>query len=347
MSAANAAAIAAVLNQRFDDELVSQINRSTPVFQVLPVKKATSPVLQWVAKFGTAATPSTAALADGAAVSTFNSDVKVPALLDYTVYHDAFGVTGLAVGKAAAAGNPAQIANLFTEEMAESIPRLALAVAQDIYSGPGTGNRMLGMTATAGGVRAAGVYAGIDRASRTQWAGNELANGGTKRDLSIKLMRTMRTTIYVASGFKPDFILCSPAIHEVYGDLLGDKRRYMEDVTIRGRKIVLDGGYAVLEFDGIPVIEDVSAPDAMIFGNSRFMDVFQLPSPEDAVNRAMGQVELKGTEEEVYGETNTKLSARCQPLQIGGDLYNFANYCYPQVRVRRPNSTGYLTDLNT
>lgn len=347
MSAANAAAIASSLNQRFEDQLASQINRSTPVFQVLPVKQATSPIIQWVAKFGTAGSPSTAALADGAAVSTFNSDVKVPASLDYTIYHDAFGVTGLAVSKAMVAGNPAQLANLFEEEMAESIPRLAMAVAQDIYSGPGTGNRMLGLTATAGGIRAAGTYAGIDRAARTQWAGNEDANGGVARALSIALMRRMRTTIYVASGFKPDFILCSPAIHEVYGNLLGDKRRYMEDVTLRGRKVVLDGGYQVLEFDGIPVIEDVSCPDAMIFGNSRFMDVFQLPSPTDAANRAAGQVALKGTEEEQFGETNTKLTARCQPLQVGGDLYNFANYAYVQVRVRRPQATGYLKDLST
>jgi hypothetical protein len=347
MSAANVAAIAAVLNQRFDDDLTSNINRSTPVFQILPVKKANSPVLQWAEKFGTAATPATAALADGAAVVTFNSDTKVPALLDYTTYHDAFGVTGMAVAKAAAAGNPQQIANLFEEEMRESIPRLAMAVAQDIYSGPGTGNRMLGITATAGGTRAAGTYAGINRGTFTQWSGNELANGGILRPLSIALMRRMRTTIYVASGLKPDFILCSPAIFEVYGNLLGDKRRYMEDVTLRGRKIVLDGGYQVLEFDGIPLIEDVSCPDAMIFGNSRYMDVFQLPSPEDAINRAMGQVELKGTEETQYGETNTKLTARCQPLQIGGDLYNFANYCYPQVRVKRPQATGFLTDLQT
>jgi hypothetical protein len=230
--------------------------------------------------------------------------------------------------------------------MAESIPRLAMAVAQDIYSGPGTGNRMLGLTATAGGLRAAGIYAGIDRSSRTQWAGNEDAAGGVVRPLSIALMRRMRTNIYNSSGFKPDFILCSPEVHEVYGLLLGDKRRYLEDVTIRGRKVVLDGGYQVLEFDGIPVIEDVSCTDnAMIFGNSRFIDVFQLPSLTDAVNRAMGDVDLKGTEEEQFGETNTKLTARCQPLAIDGDLYNFANYCYPQVRVRRANATGYLSDL--
>jgi len=345
MATVNTAAIAASLNKKFEPMLASQINRSTPVFQVLPVKRATTPIIQWVATFGTAA-PTTAAIAEGAAVTTFNSDAKVPASLDYTTYHDAFGVTGLAMAKAAVAGNPEQLANLFREEMEESLPRLAMAVAADIYSGPGTGNRLLGLAATAGGLRAAGTYAGIDRAVQTQWAGNELANGGILRPLSIGLMRRMRTNIYNASGKKPDFILCTPEVHEVYGLLLGDKRRYLEDVTIRGRKVVLDGGYQVLEFDGIPVIEDVSAPDnSMIFGNSRHVDVFQLPSLSDAVNRSSGDVSLKGTDEEQFGETNTKLTARVQPLKVSGDLYEFANYVYPQVRVHRPNATGFLADI--
>jgi len=345
MAVVNTAAIASSLNKKFEPMLTSQINRSTPVFQVLPVKRATTQLIQWVATFGVAA-PSTAAIAEGATVSTFNSDTKVPASLDYTTYHDAFGVTGMAMAKAAVSGNPEQLANLFREEMDESLPRLAMSVAADVYAGPGSSNRMLGLTATAGGLRAAGTYAGIDRGVQTQWAGNEMANGGVLRPLSIGLMRRMRTNIYNASGFKPDFILCSPEVHEVYGLLLGDKRRYLEDVTIRGRKVVLDGGFQVLEFDGIPVIEDVSATDnSMIFGNSRFIDVFQLPSLSDAVNRGIGDVALKGTEEEQFGETNTKLTARVQPLAIVGDQYTFANFCYPQVRARRPNATGYLSDL--
>lgn len=346
MAAVDSAAIASSLNKRFEDQLTSAINRSTPIFQVLPVKRATSPVIQWVAKFGTAA-PTTAAIAEGAAVSVYNSDSKVPATLDYTTYHDAFGVTGFAIAKALAAGNPAALADLFREEIMESLPRLAMSIAADIYSGPGSANRLLGLSSTAGGMKSTGTYAAINRATYSQWAGNELLNGGVLRALSIPLMRRMRTNIYKACGVKPDFILCSPEVHEAYGLLLGDKRRYLEDVTIRGRKVVLDGGFSVLEFDGMPVIEDVSAPaNAMLYGNSRVMDVFQLPSPVDAVNRASGEMALAGTEEEQFGETNTKLTARVQPLAVNGDLYNFALFCYPQVRVRKPNATGILGDID-
>jgi len=338
-------AISAVLNRRFDDALSSQINRSVILPQLVPVRRASSQVLQWVAKFGTAA-PTTAVIADGANVTVFNSDTKKPALLTFGTYHDAFGITGKAMASAAASGNPAELVNLFREEIEESIPRLASAMAVDFYKGTGVGENMTGLTATAGAIRGTGVYANIDRAAFPQWAGNEDAFGGVQRPLSIQLMRKMRRLIYTASGMKPDFILCDPTMHESYGELMGDKRQYHEDVTIRGRTVTLDGGYGALMFDKIPVIEDINAPpSSMLFLNSRTIDIQQLPSPADTVNRAQGEVGLKGTEEEQFGESNTSLTARVQPLAVNGDLFNFGLFAYPQIRSRRPNANGYLTDL--
>lgn len=344
MTTVNSSLIANSINKRFDDEITRNINRSTPLFSVLGVKRATTPVIQWVNKFNTSV-PSPA-IAEGAAVSTFNADTPVTASLDYTTYHDAFEVTGLAMAKALAAGNPQALTDLFREQLVELVPRLALAISADVYVGTGTSDRMIGLVATNGGVRATGTYAGINRGTYSQWAATESANGGVLRPLSLQLLRRQRTLAKKASGVAPDFYVASPEQFENYGNLLQDKRQFLEDVTIGGRKITLDGGYRALSFDGVPMFEDISCPTNDILGlHSACLDMFQLPSPADAVNRAIGSTELKGTHEDQFGAVSTGLTVRIQPLAIAGDKYPFACYVYPSVRVRKPQTMVRITDL--
>ena len=100
------ALIANALTQRFMDRIASTINRTVLLAQIAPVKndRGQGQNVQWDAKFGTSVGT---AIADGADVSTFNNDDKVPAVLQFAVMHDAFKLTGLARAVAAAAGNPA------------------------------------------------------------------------------------------------------------------------------------------------------------------------------------------------------------------------------------------------
>jgi hypothetical protein len=344
MATVNVAAIVDNIQKKFDDEITRHINRSTPVFNVLGVKRANGPVIQWVNTFNTS--PPTAPIGEGVAVTTFNTDTKVPATLDYTTYHDAFEITGLALAKAAAAGNPAAIADLFREEMTELIPRLALNIAQDVYTGTGASNEMIGLVATNGGIRSTGTYAGINRGTYSQWGATELANGGILRPLELRLLRRARRYAKEACGFAPDFYLTSTALFEAYEAILGDKRRYLEDVTIKGRKVTLDGGTRALSFDGVPVIEDISCPSTdWLGGQAEYLDIFQLPSPADMVNRSTGQVSLAGTPEHQYGATQSGLTARILPLPPAGDKYPFAVFVYPSVRVKKPNAFLRITDL--
>lgn len=344
----NLAAISTALNKRFDDQLQQNINRAIVLPHFIGSKNAISQVIQWDNKFGTAA-PTTAVISDGANVSVYNADSIVPALLNFGTYHDAFGLTGKAIAAALAAGNPAGLVNLYGEYLTQSLERLAMAIAVDFYSGTGATDHIMGLhDGTSGALLSTGTYATIDRGTYPQWAANLDANGGTGRDLSIPLMRKMARLIYTNSGFRPDFVVADPIQFEKYGELLGDKRRYLEDVTVAGRKVVLDGGFRMLEFDGIPVVEDINhTAGSMTFGKASVMDIQSLPSPADQLNKAMGEMPLKGTEEAQFGETELGLRARVQPLAINGDLYNVANYCYPQIRVRRPNATGWLKDLNS
>jgi len=345
MATVNQAAIAAALATIFEDTITSQINRATVLLQVLPVGDGTTGKnISWTARFGTATGGSRA---EGADVSTLNNDAKVPATLEFGTYDDAFGLTGKAMSAARAARNPAELANLFVDELGDCVERLAKGIAIDLYTGAGGTDQIFGLVATGGGIMNTGTYAGIDRAVRTQWQGTVMANGGTPRALTFDLMREMRRRIYNASGLKPDLVVTTPELHEKYGKLFGQQRRYIQEIRLRGQTITLDGGYQMLEFDGIPVLEDVDCPSGhMIFLNTRYLKVCQLPDETNEVNQSMAMIGLAGTEEEQLGTPGRRIRARINPLGRNGDLYRFQLICYPQLQVRRPNSCGVITDLD-
>lgn len=345
MSLVALAQIAASLTTIFEDQITSQINRATVLLQVLPVGPGTTGKnISWNARFGTAVG---GARAEGADVVTLNNDSKVPATLEFGTYDDSFGVTGKAMAAARAARNPEELANLFIDELSDCVERLAKGIAIDLYTGSGAANVIMGLVATGGGIMNTGTYAGIDRAVQTQWQGTVMANGGVGRALTFDLMREMRRRIYSASGLKPDLITTTPELHEKYGQLFGQQRRYITEIRMRGQAITLDGGYQMLEFDGIPVLEDVDCPTGkMLFLNTRYVRVLQLPDQVDSVNGSMAMIGLAGTPEEQLGQPTAKLTARINPLGRTGDTYKFQLICYPQLQTRRPNSCGVMTDLD-
>jgi hypothetical protein len=205
----------------------------------------------------------------------------------------------------------------------------------------------MGLVATGGGIMSTGTYANINRATYSQWAGTLMSNAGVARALTFDLMREMRRRIYSASGLKPDLIVTTPELHEKYGKLFGQQRRYVQEIRLRGQTLTLDGGYQMLEFDGIPVLEDVDCPsEHMLFINTRYVRVVQLADQVDSVNNSMSMVGLSGTPEEQLGQPSSKLTARINPLGRDGDSYKFQLICYPQLQVRRPNSCGVITDLD-
>ncbi|MCP3669597.1 MAG: phage major capsid protein [Gammaproteobacteria bacterium] len=336
------ASILSVLASKFESRVANQIQRSAVLPQLLEVKPGKGKNLQWVAKLGTA---TGAIIADGADVTVFNSDDKKPAILQYAEYHDAFAVTGRALSGAKASGNPEELATLFLEELGDSVERLAKIISQDMWTGDGDSDTLHGLLDDAGGVSASGVYASIDRAIDPQWASNEI-DAETTVALSFSLMRQMRSAIYTASGLKPDLIVCSPDVHEQYGNLFQSERRYLSQVRLRGGEITLDGGYGILEFDGIPVVEDPDCPaNTMVFLNTRHVYTSQMGDSVSMINRALSMTGLKGTEEEQFGVGGIPLTAKIQPLAITGHAYKFALYCMLQICVKRPNACGKIINL--
>lgn len=336
------------LAQFFQDQVVPQFNRSTPLLQILPTKKGQGKNCAFVARTGTAAgTP----IADGADVSTYNADTKVPATLPWAEYHDAFNVSGRSIDAAFSAGNPGELADLLGEQLMEASERLAVGCGTDIYTGdPSATNpeELAGLVdPTNGALLATGTYATIVKGTTTQFQGNELANGGIARSLSLDLMRRMRTTISQRSGKKPDLIVCGPATHEQYGKLFGNERRYLQDVRVRGMQIALDGGYQVLEFDGIPVIDDIRCPEGeLLFLNSSVVGLRFLPwAPVRFGMRRIAQIPIQAMPEERLKRGDTPILANLVQLATTGNAMKMALYVTMQLVVEQPGACGRLKDI--
>lgn len=337
-------------------EIISTMNRSSPELQLIPYKAHAGKNLQWDVEFKNASESSNSALAEGATVTTYGDDDIVPAVLQFCDYSEAIIVTGKAITTARGAagkGGASELQDLWAQKMLRAIRRLAKNIGRDFWSGPGTGNRMLGLyggsTLTSGApLSAAGTYAGIARGTYVDWAGNVVANGGVARALTFDLMREMRREIYEACGEMPDLIMCDPTQHEAYGKLFGDQRRYVQEVTIRGQKIVLDGGYRALEFDGIPIIMSTNHPaGTMTFLNTANVRFTALDDSPTEANRSPRMVSLQAMPEEQLQSGHTPLSARLNPLAVNGDAYPIQMILYPQVQVEKPNTCGVLSDLLT
>lgn len=347
MAVVDATRVASALATIFQDKIVAQTNRSVVLAQLLPFAPGTGKNLQWDVEFKASGEATDSTIADGADVATYQDDDIVPAVLQWGTYSEAFGLTGKARAVASAAGNPNDLEDLFGQKIERAVRRLTKNIGKDLWSGAGGTNQIAGLDG-GGAVAATGTYAGIARATYAEWAANVLANGAVPRALTFSLMRDMRRKIYEASGEMPDLIVCDALQHEKYGLLFGSERRYVQEVSLRGQRIVLDGGYRALEFDGIPVIADVNCPAGkMFFLNSNYIKIRQLPDVVDAVNGGAGKVQLHGTPEEQFGAQMTALTARINPLARTGDAYKFQLILYPQLQVERCNAQGVIADLTT
>jgi hypothetical protein len=346
MSDRTFASISAALATLLDDGVASQINRSSVLLGVVPIRNTRGKNVSWDVKFGSAVG---ASIADGADVATFNADDKVPASLDYATMSDAFAISGKALSAALNTGNPQALVDLFGDDLIDSAARLAKGISRELYTGTGATDHIMGLCDnTAGVLLDTGTYANINRATYPQWASNIDSNGGVGRALTFALMRQMRVNIYTASGIMPDLIVTTPQLHGKYGSLFASNRHYNQDIYLRGQKITLSGGYGALFLDDtIPVIQDVDCPAGeMLFLNTSMLNVCQLPDPSQAVTQSQGSVSLVGDAEEQFGLMPGKLTARINPLGRAGDKYKFQLINYPQLKGKRPNAMGRIKDLD-
>lgn len=333
------AALATIMEQK----VAPQINRSSILLQLLSAVPADGKNITWDVSTGTAV-PTTAAIADGVAVTNFNSDTKQPAVLTYTTYHDAFAVTGLAEATAAAAGNPLQLANLVEDEMRDALTRLGAAIGSDLYVGTGANDKMMGLVdATSGGIISTGTYAGISRDTYPQWAGNEVAAGNQR--ITRAMVRELKRKINKASGQYPSFYVTTPESFDIFAETLQQQRRFVQDVNLSGRgPIKLDGGFEMVDFDGIPVFSDVRCPAGYFLAlNSNEQRIRYVPfkSAYDILTTAG----IKVSPEMRLKSDSTPLIGKIKRLPFAGDKEQLGIFCYLNVQSRTPNTAGCISGL--
>jgi len=341
----DSASLRGLILERFSPKVASVINRATLLGQMLGVGQCRNAIV-WDVRYGTAR-PANSVQADGADISTWGSDSLYKASLYPGNYVQAFTISDSAILDAKLSGNPEQLANLFEYSMMPAIEKLAIDISYDCYLGTGAANTILGLLYSAGsagadrngGMLAVGTYASVPRATVTQFVGNVDSNGGVTRELTIPLMRKKDRVVYTASGRAADFIVTDPIQFEKYGALLGNQRRYLQDVTIQGRKVVLDAGFKALEFDGTPVFRDALCPAGyMLWVHSGSVHLLQEDDPE-------ASLAIAGSYENQFQGGPTGFRAHFTELGRTGLARKFAVWCKPQVQVEFPNWTGVLADL--
>lgn len=334
-------------------EIVSSRQRLTLLPSLLP-KRYGRPggIVRFDAKFGTA-TGST--IDEGAAVSTFNKDEVIPALLNYGNYIDAFEVTGRALATAAVTDMPrsmdqaaamAAMGALLSEELGDCIERILKKVSIDCYTGTGATNIIHGLLATNGPLDTTGTYAGIARSSYAQWASNELdANDGAYNGLGfLPAMRALQSAIFTASeGRRPDVWVCGSAIHDLIGAELEATAVISKEIFLSTGPIKLPGGYMELSFDGVPILKDLDCPaDTIVALNTRHLYLESLKDFADPrINGKIAIVPMTSVEGQ-----STGLEAAVLPLARAGDKTQLALYAYPQLVCNRPNSCGSIINAS-
>ena len=111
----------------------------------------------------------------------------------------------------------------------------------------GSGNSGKDITGLFAAIADTGTYAGLDRGTYTWWKSYVSANGGTARNLTEELMRTVKSTIE-ARGGRVTAIYAGSTQWYRYGDLLRAERRQQNPTS-------LTGGYQALDFEGVPLIK--------------------------------------------------------------------------------------------
>jgi hypothetical protein len=111
----------------------------------------------------------------------------------------------------------------------------------------GSGNSGKDITGLFAAIADTGTYAGLDRGTYTWWKSYVSANGGTARNLTEELIRTVKSTIE-ARGGRVTAIYAGSTQWYRYGDLLRAERRQQNPTS-------LTGGYQALDFEGVPLIK--------------------------------------------------------------------------------------------
>ena len=360
MATLTLADISDALSQLFLPNIVDSINTTAIGLTLIPTVDGGGKNAAWTVKF--TGRTNAGGYAEGADMTDpdFDSEKKKDGILPWAQYRKGAKLSGLAQAAASSNEQPGSVlsegmTDLFDEEIGDGVERLALGLGTDLYSGDGSaGNPMIGLEAAIDD--SAAVYATIDPALFPEWVST--VQSVPVGDLSFSKIRTYLTAIYNACGKKPDLMLCDGTTFDRIGDLFGDNRREVKEIQISNgrsmgrRTIRLEGGYDVIDFDGIPVARDALCTANTIYAlNTRFIHLKQLPAYKSpmTLERFLDIMEgITGERQpiEEMGEFQAapgQLAPYVEMLGKTGDSDKAQIKSYLQLCVRRRNVHGKLT----
>lgn len=336
------------LEQRYR-ALVKQINRPAITATLLSKRRRTGRNCGWDIEVGTATGQ---VFDDGADVAVYNADLDVPAVLQWGEYGDAMAITGRSED-ASANESAEEMARTYQRKLEGCAERTADKLNVDLWSADGSGapQKLHGLAHASGPLGSTGTYATVDRTTYPQWASNRYSNGGAPRSISISLLEKAEEDTGIRSGTTPEAYVTTPTLWRALAELQAPHRRYMQEMTLRGQRLVLDGGWMAVEFNGKPVFKDPQAPTGHFAGldlKNLFLDY--LPVAPARVNRGdvIGFIPVVGTPQEMglsVPSGGQALMAAVYKLARTGNKTKIQVAATVALTAERCNSSFLITDL--
>lgn len=140
--------------------------------------------------------------------------------------------------------------------------------------GDGTGNTGKDITGLGATIATTGTYGGIDRATYTWWKAVVHSNSGQARPLLTRLMRKL--FIALSDGpDHPDIILTTDPLWNRLAEIMEGKIR----ITTKDSAYLADLGFQVIEFMGVPVVNDKEATaSTMEMLNTKYLKLRYSPA---------------------------------------------------------------------
>lgn len=340
--------LSGALAQTFAPELTRNWNRRATLAKSIPIVYGGglggAKNVAWDTEFSGATAASFAEGSDIAGAE-FNQDVAVPATLSWGQYRSPFQLSNLEINAAAQAmGSATALEDILGERFIGATTKIISLINTDLFTGTGTdgsGNpNIVGLNAA---LAATGTYAGISKATYTEWAGNVSANGGVARALSMNILASAEQLAFVASGIEPGLIIGSAGIHTKYEGLFEAARRTVD--SGQGEIPSYQGSTGRLYWRGKPFARDRSNPSQamyMLCPDELELRVLPFATVPDGT-QVMGKdlPSMNGKDSEPSG-----IQCHVYPLGRTGSGVKFVVEVYCQLKVKRPNAHVYITDIS-
>lgn len=351
MADTDTTALNSALEQFIRQQVVKQYNRSSITTHLLRKEVGMGKNLAWDVSVGTGTGQ---VFSEGQVVSTFTADTEILATLPWAEYGDAIKITGLAEDGAQFSNT--ELAKTWVFKMMQARERAAKLINDDVWAGPGTAGpqRLYGLTMGSGGpLSATGTYAGtMNRVTYPQTQGITLTNGGIPRAISLGLIEYGLEQVFNASGKTCTFGLTTSNIWRMLCELAGGERRIMQEVYIRGQKLVMSLGFNAVEINGIPVFKDISVPSGYLgFFSEDCISIEYLPTAASRIARGkiLTTVPLAGLpqEQDMTGAPGSSaLMANVITIPAAGNFESWMIDCTLQLKVSRPNAHLLIGDIS-